>query len=150
MFEEEDRKYDLEQAGMEYDMCRKRIRELEEVYPELKKRNKQRNKKKPIEYVRHYKSSKHAKKGLDGLKDIFIYYMNKRKMLKKELKEKGLWNDMPQNYRYEMYALRTMLGILQVKITKCTIAYKKLQREESIERRMKEIEEMEDERGNRL
>ena len=88
-----------------------------------------------IDYVKPYKNSEHARKDLEGMKDAFRYYKNKKEMLKKELQENGLWTNMPKDYRYEMYALRTMLGILDVKITKCTAAYKKLQREESLEQR---------------
>ena len=92
-----------------------------------------------IDYVKPYKNSEHARKDLEGMKDAFKYYKNKKETLKKELQENGLWTCMPKDYRYEMYALRTMLGILDVKITKCTAAYKKLQREESWEQRRQQI-----------
>ena len=94
-----------------------------------------------IDYVKPYKNSEHARKDLEGMKDAFRYYKNKKEMLKKELQENGLWTDMPKDYRYEMYALRTMLGILDVKITKGTAAYKKLQREESWEQMRQQIRE---------
>ena len=97
---------------------------------------------KSIDYVKPYTTSAWAKHDLDKMKEAFRYYRDKKDRLKNELKEKGLWEDMPKDYRYEMYALRTMLGILQVKITKCTAAFKKLQREESLEQRRQQIKEM--------
>ena len=94
-----------------------------------------------IDYVKPYKNSEHARKDLEGMKDAYRYYRNKKERLKKELQENGLWTDMPKDYRYEMYALRTMLGILDVKITKCTGVFKKLQKEESLEQRRQQIRE---------
>lgn len=92
-----------------------------------------------IDYVKPYTTSAWAKYDLDKMKEAFRYYRDKKERLKNELKEKGLWEDMPKDYRYEMYALRTMLGILQVKITKCTGVFKKLQKEESLEQRRQQI-----------
>ena len=90
---------------------------------------------KGIDYVKPYTTSAWAKYDLDKMKEAFRYYRDKKDRLKNELKEKGLWENMPADYRFEMYALRTMLGILQVKITKCTAVFKKLQREESLAQR---------------
>ena len=101
---------------------------------------------KDIDYVKPYTTSAWAKYDLDKMKEAFRYYRDKKERLKNELKEKGLWEDMPADYRFEMYALRTMLGILQVKITKCTAVFKKLQREESLkqeEERLKQLEKEE-------
>ena len=69
-----------------------------------------------IDYVKPYTNSAWAKHDLDKMKEAFRYYRDKKERMKKELKEKGLWENMPEDYRLEMYALRTMLGILQVKI----------------------------------
>ena len=92
-----------------------------------------------IDYVKPYTNSAWAKHDLDKMKEAFRYYRDKKERMKKELKEKGLWENMPEDYRLEMYALRTMLGILQVKITKCTGVFKKLQKEESLEQRRQQI-----------
>jgi hypothetical protein len=49
-----------------------------------------------------------------------------------------------------MYALRTMLGILDVKITKCTGVFKKLQKEESVRQVMEKIKQREKEEKKRM
>ena len=105
---------------------------------------------KSIDYVKPYTTSAWAKYDLDKMKEAFRYYRDKKDRLKNELKEKGLWEDMPKDYRYEMYALRTMLGILQVKITKCTAVFKKLQREESVRQVMEKIKQREKEEKKRM
>lgn len=105
---------------------------------------------KSIDYVKPYTTSAWAKYDLDKMKEAFRYYRDKKDRLKNELKEKSLWEDMPADYRFEMYALRTMLGILQVKITKCTAAYKKLQREESVRQVMEKIKQREKEEKKRM
>ena len=105
---------------------------------------------KSIDYVKPYTTSAWAKHDLDKMKEAFRYYRDKKDRLKNELKEKGLWEDMPKDYRYEMYALRTMLGILQVKITKCTAVFKKLQREESVRQVMEKIKQREKEEKKRM
>ena len=105
---------------------------------------------KDIDYVKPYTTSAWAKHDLDKMKEAFRYYRDKKDRLKNELKEKGLWEDMPVDYRYEMYALRTMLGILQVKITKCTAVFKKLQREESVRQVMEKIKQREKEEKKRM
>jgi hypothetical protein len=104
---------------------------------------------KDIDYVKPYTTSAWAKHDLDKMKEVFRYYRDKKERLKNELKEKGLWENMPADYRFEMYALRTMLGILQVKITKCTAVFKKLQREESLEQRRQQIRKKEMENRKR-
>ena len=103
-----------------------------------------------IDYVKPYTTSAWAKHDLDKMKDAFRYYRDKKERLKNELKEKGLWEDMPEDYKFEMYALRTMLGILQVKITKCTAVYKKLQAEESVRQVMEKIKQREKEEKKRM
>ena len=97
----------------------------------------------PIDYVKPYDNIEQVRNDLHGMKRAHHYYKEKREALKTELQEKGLWSDMPEEYRFEMYALRTMMGILEVKITKTTAAFKKLQREESqrqMEEKLKNIE----------
>ena len=81
---------------------------------------------KDIDYVKPYTTSAWAKHDLDKMKEAFRYYRDKKD-------------------RFEMYALRTMLGILQVKITKCTSAYKKLQREESLVQEQERLKQLEKE-----
>ena len=105
---------------------------------------------KSIDYVKPYTTSAWAKYDLDKMKEAFRYYRDKKDRLKNELKEKGLWENMPADYRFEMYALRTMLGILQVKITKCTAVFKKLQREESVRQVMEKIKQREKEEKKRM
>lgn len=98
---------------------------------------------KPLDYVKPYNNIKCAWNDLQGMKRAYRYYRDKRDTLKKELQEKGLWESMPEEYRFEMYSLRIMMGILEAKITKCTAIYKKLQKEESrrqTEEKLKNIE----------
>ena len=104
---------------------------------------------KPLDYVKPYYNIEAARNDLQGMKRAYRYYRDKRDTLKAELLELGLWNNMPEDYRFEMYALRTMMGILEAKITKATGIYKKLQKEESArqtDEKLKNIKKLEKQR----
>ena len=91
--------------------------------------------------VKTYTDAKVAMSDLDGLRKQFRYFRDKKQRLKDELIEKGLYADAPAEYRYEMSACRTMLGILEVQITKTRGQVRKLQKEESYRQLIEKIKE---------
>lgn len=93
--------------------------------------------------MKTYTDAKVAMSDLDGLRKQFRYFRDKKQSLKDELIEKGLYADAPAEYRYEMSACRTMMGILEVQITKTRGQVRKLQKEESYRQLMEKIKEQE-------
>lgn len=91
--------------------------------------------------VKTYTDAKVAMSDLDGLRKLFRYFRDKKERLKDELIEMGRYADAPAEYRYEMCACRTMLGILEVQITKTRGQVRKLQKDESYRQLMEKIKE---------
>ena len=91
--------------------------------------------------VKTYTDAKVAMSDLEGLRKQFRYFRDKKQRLKDELIEMGQYADAPTEYRYEMSACRTMLGILEVQITKTRSQVRKLQKEESYRQLEEEIRE---------
>ena len=91
--------------------------------------------------MKTYTDAKVAMSDLEGLRNQFRYFRDKKQRLKDELIEMGQYADAPSEYRYEMSACRIMLGILEVQITKTRGQARKLQREESYRQLMEKIKE---------